>query len=92
MLNMTLLFAHCLNLSSQLMHACNPLYQQYFDILGSNYLCTFRNLFIDFAIDTLVGQDALVFYGQNITVGVLPHVTGRFDPFSCATPLLLFLM
>ena len=58
MLNMILLFAYCLNLSSQLMHVCNTLYKQYLDILGSNYLCTFRNLFIDFAIDTLVGQDA----------------------------------
>ena len=89
---MILLFAYCLNLSSQQMHVCNTLYQQYLDILGSNYSCTFRNLFIDFAIDTLVGQDAHSIYGQNITVGVLPHVTGRFDPFSCATPPLLFLM
>ena len=30
----------------------------YLDRHDSYYLCTFRNLFIDFAIDTLVGQDA----------------------------------
>ena len=85
MLNMILLFAYRLNLSSQLMHVCNTLYLQYLDILGSNYLCTFRNLFIDFAIGTLVGQDAH-------SVLRAKYVTGRFDPFSCATPPLLFLM
>ena len=36
-------------------------------------MCTFRNLFINFAIDTLVGQDAHSVYGQNTTMGVLPH-------------------
>ena len=87
MLNMILLFAYCMNLSSQQMHVCYTLNQHYLDILGSNYLCTFRNLFIDFAIDTPVGQDAHSVYGQNITVGVLPHVTGRLT----LLPVLLLL-
>ena len=37
--------------------------------------------FIDFAVYTLVGQDAHCVYGLNTTVGVLPHATGRFDPY-----------
>ena len=28
-----------------------------------------------------MGQDAHIFYGQNTTVGVFPHATGRFDPY-----------
>ena len=45
-------------------------------------MCTFRNLFINFAIETLVGQDAHSVYGQNTTMGVLPHATWRFDPYA----------
>ena len=29
----------------------------------------------------LWGKTPIVFYGQNTTVGVLPHATGRFDPY-----------
>ena len=28
----------------------------------------------------LWGKTPIAFYGQNITVGVLPHANGRFDP------------
>ena len=40
------------------MHVCDTMYKQKLDRHESHYLCMFRNLFIDFAIDTLVGQDA----------------------------------
>ena len=57
-------------------------------------MCTFRNSFKGFAIDTLVGQDAhsVKFYGQNTTVGVLLHATRCFDLMFCATRPFLFLM
>ena len=57
MLNIILLFAYCWNLSPQLMHVCDTMYKQKLNRHESHYLCTFRNLFRDFAIDTLVGQD-----------------------------------
>ena len=55
-------------------------------------MCTFRNLFIDFSMDTLVGQDAIVFYGQNITVGVLSMSLGVLTLMFYATRPLCFLM
>ena len=87
MLNMSLLFAYCMNLSSQQMHVCNTLNQQYLDILGSNYLCTFRNLFIDFPIDTPVGQDAQCFTGKILRWAFCPMSLGVLTLF----PVLLLL-
>ena len=75
MLSIILLFAYCWDLSPQLVHVCDTMYQHLLDKHDSHYLCTFGNLFIDFAIDTIVGQDAH-------SVLWAKYHGGRFDPYA----------